>query len=175
MCIRDRNKLIPEPQPINVRWGYEGKYSRQLLMMTASQMVDHECSGGRNLLTLISRLHLNESSPNLDVYRRICSERGRGITFTKRQDRPASSNASIGRNGRRSEHASCECVTEKARRLRAVWLCRWAGESARARAAQIHVHKRKERSDSVKRAATCLLYTSPSPRDRTRSRMPSSA
>ena len=30
-------------------------------------------------------------------------------------------------------------------------------------------------SSGVARASTCLLYTSPSPRDRTRSRMPSSA
>src|SRR5665811_2584200 len=29
--------------------------------------------------------------------------------------------------------------------------------------------------DSLERAGACLLYTSPSPRDRTRSRMPSSA
>ena len=29
--------------------------------------------------------------------------------------------------------------------------------------------------DAVHRASACLLYTSPSPRDRTRSRMPSSA
>ena len=30
-------------------------------------------------------------------------------------------------------------------------------------------------SDEALKAKTCLLYTSPSPRDRTRSRMPSSA
>ena len=32
-----------------------------------------------------------------------------------------------------------------------------------------------QRSDGVRHVAPCLLYTSPSPRDRTRSRMPSSA
>ena len=42
-----------------------------------------------------------------------------------------------------------------------------------------HVHsiakKRKRRLEILDRKPTCLLYTSPSPRDRTRSRMPSSA
>ena len=33
----------------------------------------------------------------------------------------------------------------------------------------------KKRFDSINTESTCLLYTSPSPRDRTRSRMPSSA
>ena len=32
-----------------------------------------------------------------------------------------------------------------------------------------------EHMDSIEQLAICLLYTSPSPRDRTRSRMPSSA
>ena len=35
--------------------------------------------------------------------------------------------------------------------------------------------KVKEEKDAAVFAYTCLLYTSPSPRDRTRSRMPSSA
>ena len=124
------------------------------MLMMGIHVVDHERSGGRNLARIISRLHLNESLPNLDVCRRLCNGRGRGITQAKRRDRPASSNASIGRNGRRSERACSESVTESARRLRALWLRRWAGESARARAAQIHVHTRRDRSDSVKRAAT---------------------
>ena len=105
-------------------------------------------------MRVISRLHINESSPNLDVCPIICNGLGRGIIYTKRGYLPDSSRASIGRNGRRSERASWKCVTERARRLRALWLRRWAGESARARAAQIHVHTRKERSNSVKRAAT---------------------
>ena len=33
----------------------------------------------------------------------------------------------------------------------------------------------KEQSETISNQITCLLYTSPSPRDRTRSRMPSSA
>ena len=36
-------------------------------------------------------------------------------------------------------------------------------------------HRQNRRSFSRKEYTTCLLYTSPSPRDRTRSRMPSSA
>ena len=35
--------------------------------------------------------------------------------------------------------------------------------------------KRYKRLKDIKRLKGCLLYTSPSPRDRTRSRMPSSA
>ena len=50
------------------------------LMMTASYMVDHERSGGRNIVQLISRLDRNESHPNLDVSRRLCSSLGRGTT-----------------------------------------------------------------------------------------------
>ena len=50
------------------------------LMMTASYMVDHERSGGRNVVQLISRLDRNESHPNLDVSRRLCSGLGRGTT-----------------------------------------------------------------------------------------------
>ena len=42
-----------------------------------------------------------------------------------------------------------------------------AGESARMKA--------KRKSFKARHAKNCLLYTSPSPRDRTRSRMPSSA
>ena len=37
------------------------------------------------------------------------------------------------------------------------------------------MHDEKELKDYVSRCKDCLLYTSPSPRDRTRSRMPSSA
>ena len=36
-------------------------------------------------------------------------------------------------------------------------------------------HKKQLRLKLTAQAAACLLYTSPSPRDRTRSRMPSSA
>ena len=36
-------------------------------------------------------------------------------------------------------------------------------------------HQDNERDKYIERVVTCLLYTSPSPRDRTRSRMPSSA
>ena len=35
--------------------------------------------------------------------------------------------------------------------------------------------REKARAEAIARGETCLLYTSPSPRDRTRSRMPSSA
>ena len=40
---------------------------------------------------------------------------------------------------------------------------------------QMMSQEMKEFSELVKDQYTCLLYTSPSPRDRTRSRMPSSA
>ena len=39
----------------------------------------------------------------------------------------------------------------------------------------VTARKREESLQDVPIAITCLLYTSPSPRDRTRSRMPSSA
>ena len=35
--------------------------------------------------------------------------------------------------------------------------------------------KKQEQKEAIKKLYPCLLYTSPSPRDRTRSRMPSSA
>ena len=40
---------------------------------------------------------------------------------------------------------------------------------------QILTISAEEKEDSFAKSFTCLLYTSPSPRDRTRSRMPSSA
>ena len=41
---------------------------------------------------------------------------------------------------------------------------------------QLYIHKDKSFTDDlIDRCKSCLLYTSPSPRDRTRSRMPSSA
>ena len=44
-----------------------------------------------------------------------------------------------------------------------------------ARRVVIFDHTRRAASDGLRRAQTCLLYTSPSPRDMRRSRMPSSA
>ena len=46
---------------------------------------------------------------------------------------------------------------------------------AKEKAAAIVEEARKEAEAIVGKARNCLLYTSPSPRDRTRSRMPSSA
>ena len=43
------------------------------------------------------------------------------------------------------------------------------------RGLMIMVGQRRRLLDYLKRKSNCLLYTSPSPRDRTRSRMPSSA
>ena len=50
-------------------------------------------------------------------------------------------------------------------------------EAAKAGAAIAHIHVREEDGTPSRRLElyNCLLYTSPSPRDRTRSRMPSSA
>ena len=51
-------------------------------------------------------------------------------------------------------------------------------EAAKAGAAIAHIHVREEDGTPSRRLELykdCLLYTSPSPRDRTRSRMPSSA
>ena len=49
-------------------------------------------------------------------------------------------------------------------------------ESAKAGAAITHVHVREDDGSASRDLGKyCLLYTSPSPRDRTRSRMPSSA
>ena len=39
----------------------------------------------------------------------------------------------------------------------------------------VHCIKGEEEADRIEGNKVCLLYTSPSPRDRTRSRMPSSA
>ena len=46
---------------------------------------------------------------------------------------------------------------------------------ARAKATQITVDPAKLDAKKIQEFQACLLYTSPSPRDRTRSRMPSSA
>ena len=56
----------------------------------------------------------------------------------------------------------------------------WTGDGTPAAAfgAQVRSHKKEKTKDGKAYDfgfATCLLYTSPSPRDRTRSRMPSSA
>ena len=72
-----------------------------------------------------------------------------------------------------------------------IWILAWAGASQRANIFPKHmdeksrVIKRKEireitfkfidQFESMEKISGCLLYTSPSPRDRTRSRMPSSA
>ena len=41
--------------------------------------------------------------------------------------------------------------------------------------ANIHAKRKRIKAGSGEKMRNCLLYTSPSPRDRTRSRMPSSA
>ena len=48
-------------------------------------------------------------------------------------------------------------------------------EAARITGKPVIVHTREARADTMALLRDCLLYTSPSPRDRTRSRMPSSA
>ena len=50
----------------------------------------------------------------------------------------------------------------------------WVGQLRRL-AAVVEMIKGERGSDLSRRSKICLLYTSPSPRDRTRSRMPSSA
>ena len=60
--------------------------------------------------------------------------------------------------------------------LAVVW--RWKGENAYLRwtkGRQLDNAERHFNAGRLVEAGTCLLYTSPSPRDRTRSRMPSSA
>ena len=51
----------------------------------------------------------------------------------------------------------------------------WNGSYAATASNGITATRAAERESVTERVDTCLLYTSPSPRDRTRSRMPSSA
>jgi hypothetical protein len=108
-------------------------------------------------VTLKSRRDLIETSPNLDVCRRVYSVQGRDTMFAKWRDRLASSSASVGRNGQRSQRAWLESVTEMTRRLRSLWIRWWVIEGTRARTAQKHVHTRRERANSVKGAATLAI------------------
>ena len=51
----------------------------------------------------------------------------------------------------------------------------WRAHPTDATAAELHAASEPRRQELMRRLNLCLLYTSPSPRDRTRSRMPSSA
>ena len=49
------------------------------------------------------------------------------------------------------------------------------GKIVPSRITAVSAKKQRELATAIKRARFCLLYTSPSPRDRQKSRMPSSA
>ena len=72
-----------------------------------------------------------------------------------------------GRAAREERAAAHESTRQNLARRELAWLRR--GAKARTRKSRARVERATELIN------TCLLYTSPSPRDRTRSRMPSSA
>ena len=82
-------------------------------------------------------------------------------------------------SGQRYETNWLTPITLTVDQVRAIWET-WAGQTwTEAKPARVKVEPGKgyTRDDGgdVERVKACLLYTSPSPRDRTRSRMPSSA
>ena len=59
-------------------------------------------------------------------------------------------------------------------RPRPIYMNKNGGNMCFTLMSNVHV-KNLEKQPHIKQVQTCLLYTSPSPRDRTRTRMPSSA